>query len=724
MAAIMEFTFFLSTIYLCVSILSETEINSLLDFYHATDGTNWLDYSNVDSNGYISGYSSSNSIEWDLSLLRSQKTIIKCFNNTYDTRGCCTSQFGVFFGLYSPKLLCCLQKINTSSDCTVDYISKIDFQYNPYLPYNSLNLNGTLPISLGNFTNLTLLQIDLGHSLQGLTGSIPNELCNAKLLSAIVLRNLKHLSGEIPQCIFNDLAPLSLIWLESTPNLSGNISKTFCANSNINNNTVIKLLNVSNTFVIDSCICEYKLHIYYRFDFNIDPCLKVSQEESDVLIDLFYSLNGPNWTYRFSQINSWWPCMPWDIELLKSRYIWNYHTQYYSNLQSNVHHSQLLPMCGINAKYLGGHGALTFVESLTFENYYIRNMSGTIPDSIGKLSKMRYLSIKTRIYDNTVVDITGLLPNGLCNTSIEQLYIDNNRIYGNIPYCLLNSLPNLKILSITNTFINGSIPKLILNLFQMNEFILSNNIFLHGQIDDSICLMVNNNFTTFIVEGSPHIYGTVPVCITNNTALKSLHITQSQIHNISAIYSTNLQELVLNNNRIHMNLSDLLLHDMNYSNVISLVLHENDFISNNVSNPLKQIMISSAKTLQIISLFGNNKIRGHFPHLSEAINMTQLQYLLMHDMDLFGSIPSDNNLILPKLKYLTLYNNKLSCDIPPKSFQIDYKFDASDNFNYGSEVIIFYGNLFQCNKYNSFPDWILNTDPFAHTPNIYITKTQ
>ena len=61
----------------------------------------------------------------------------------------------------------------------------------------------------------------------------------------------------------------------------------------------------------------------------------------------------------------------------------------------------------------------------------------------------------------------------------------------------------------------------------------------------------------------------------------------------------------------------------------------------------------------------NKHLRGKLPsndNVNATINRTKIHRLIMHDMDLYGSI--SHSLIFDEIKYITLFNNRLSCNIP------------------------------------------------------------
>lgn len=80
-----------------------------------------------------------------------------------------------------------------------------------YLRLDSrMTLEGTIPATIGDFSNLKTLQIGMNH----LTGSIPSEFCNLTQLQALGLEG-NYFDGDLPTCIY-DFTELRLLRLSST----------------------------------------------------------------------------------------------------------------------------------------------------------------------------------------------------------------------------------------------------------------------------------------------------------------------------------------------------------------------------------------------------------------------------------------------------------------------------------------------------------------------------
>ena len=124
-----------------------------------------------------------------------------------------------------------------------------------------------------------------------------------------------------------------------------------------------------------------------------------------------------------------------------------------------------------------------------------RGMNGTIPDELGNLDNLYYLSL----FRN---DLTGEIPAELSNLSnLETLDIEHNELTGEIP-AELGNLSNLRDLGINNNQLSGEIPAELGNLSNLWRLSLHDNQ-LSGEIPvqlgnlDNIgwLLLHNNNLT-------------------------------------------------------------------------------------------------------------------------------------------------------------------------------------------------------------------------------------
>jgi hypothetical protein len=99
-----------------------------------------------------------------------------------------------------------------------------------------------------------------------------------------------------------------------------------------------------------------------------------------------------------------------------------------------------------------------------------RNLSGSLPTSIGQLVRLTRLAI----YRN---GFGGAIPTQFCElTNLENLAIDRNAISGVLPTCI-GRLTNVHVLFASNNRISGSIPSQLALLTRLDALSIENNAF-------------------------------------------------------------------------------------------------------------------------------------------------------------------------------------------------------------------------------------------------------
>jgi Leucine-rich repeat (LRR) protein len=108
------------------------------------------------------------------------------------------------------------------------------------------------------------------------------------------------------------------------------------------------------------------------------------------------------------------------------------------------------------------------VVSLLISN---NKLKGTLPASLGNLTKLKELSIRTN------PDLTGSIPATIGNlVELQDLNLRGNQLNGSIPASLGN-LTALKTLSLDNNNFSGAIPTILGKLTRLNILALNNNNF-------------------------------------------------------------------------------------------------------------------------------------------------------------------------------------------------------------------------------------------------------
>ncbi|KAL2612081.1 hypothetical protein R1flu_023773 [Riccia fluitans] len=285
-----------------------------------------------------------------------------------------------------------------------------------------------------------------------------------------------------------------------------------------------------------------------------------------------------------------------------------------------------------------GNGNVTQLE-LTY-----RNISGTIPSTIGDLSALESLDLSNNR------ELSGKLPAELGNlTNLKSLSIQQCSISGPIPVELSNLL-QLEFLALMDNQMVGTIPGQIGRLSKLYWFDISQN-----QIGGSL----------------PVSSGKDGVGLDNLTSIKHFHFNNNtmtgdippEIFGLSKLI-----HLLLDSNGFSGTIPN------NNSNSI-LIMRLND---NRLSGPIPSVWTNMTSLVEIH--ISNNQLTGTFPDLS---NLTNLRLLDASNNVLFDPQPIPTFLATGTTNLLTLSMAKCNLEgsIPSGLFSSPFlqKVDLSDN---------------------------------------------
>lgn len=123
---------------------------------------------------------------------------------------------------------------------------------------------------------------------------------------------------------------------------------------------------------------------------------------------------------------------------------------------------------------------LSNLTNLTYLNLSSNQLTGSIPVELGNLTNLTYLAM-------SINQLSGNIPNSLGSlTYLETLYLTNNQLTGNIPNSIGN-LTNLKTLYLTSNQLTGNIPSSLGNITNLINFSIGNN-----KITGAIPVELNN----------------------------------------------------------------------------------------------------------------------------------------------------------------------------------------------------------------------------------------
>ena len=119
--------------------------------------------------------------------------------------------------------------------------------------------------------------------------------------------------------------------------------------------------------------------------------------------------------------------------------------------------------------------ALGQLDNLEYLSLYRNELTGTIPEALGNLNNLKYLSLDSN-------KLTGTIPETLGNlNNLESLSLGSNKLRGTIPEALGQQLDNhwdnynLEYLSLFNNELTGTIPETLSNLNNLKYLYLAWN---------------------------------------------------------------------------------------------------------------------------------------------------------------------------------------------------------------------------------------------------------
>lgn len=484
------------------------------------------------------------------------------------------------------------------------------------LDLSGKSLGGTISPALSNLSSLQILDLSNNH----FEGHIPNELGYLVQLGQLSLSG-NFLEGNIPT-EFGSLH--NLYYLDMGNNqLEGEIpSSLFC---NVTSLSYIDLSNNSLGGQIplnNECILQelrYLLLWSNHFAGHVPLALSNSTElkwldlESNMLSGELPSEIVHNWPHLQFLYLSYNDFVSHDG---------NTNLEPFFSSLMNLSNLQELELAGNN---LGGRlphiiGDLpTSLLQLHLEENLIY---GTIPSHIANLFNLTFLNLSSNL-------INGSVPPSLCKMGrLERIYLSNNSLYGEIPSAL-GDIQHLGLLDLSRNKLSGSIPDSFANLPQLRRLLLYDNQ-LSGPIPPSLGKCVN---------------------------LEILDLSHNKISGLIPAEVAALSSL-----KLYLNLSSNNLHGS-----IPLELSKMDMVlaidlsMNNLSGRIPP-QLESCIALEYLNLSGNS-LEGPLPY-----SLGQLPYIRALDVSsnqLTGVIPESLQLS-STLKKLNFSFNKFSGKVSNK----------------------------------------------------------
>uniref|UniRef100_A0A0E0CLV3 non-specific serine/threonine protein kinase n=1 Tax=Oryza meridionalis TaxID=40149 RepID=A0A0E0CLV3_9ORYZ len=282
------------------------------------------------------------------------------------------------------------------------------------------------------------------------------------------------------------------------------------------------------------------------------------------------------------------------------------------------------------------------LTKLTYLSLFENNLSGQIPQELGYLVNLKKLSL----YSN---NLTGLIPSSLGNLSkLSYLSLWHNQLSGHISQ-ELGKLVNLENLELSENMLTGSIPNSLGNLTKLSNLLLWSNK-LSGHIPKELGNLVNLNNLTL---DENNLTGSIPNSLGNLTKLTSISLASNQLSGFIP------QEL---GNLVNLEVLEISLNNLSGELPSGLCatgrLHNFIADHNNLVGPLPTSLLN-CKTLVRVRL-ERNQLEGDISELGLHANLV---YIDMSSNKLFGQL-SRRWGECTKLTYLHASNNRITGVIP------------------------------------------------------------
>jgi Leucine-rich repeat (LRR) protein len=277
-------------------------------------------------------------------------------------------------------------------------------------------------------------------------------------------------------------------------------------------------------------------------------------------------------------------------------------------------------------------------------------LTGKVPP-LGKLIRMSHFLITLNHLGNGGGDDLAFLCSLTNATNLRRMGINANNFGGKLPECISNFSTDLTVIYVDNNKIFGNIPTGIGNLINLERFEMWNNK-LSGNIPFEIGKL---QMLQFLALSQNNFSGNIPFSLGNLTDLLELYLQENNLQgNIPSSLSQcqNLITFHLANNNLSGTIS---------SQVIGLSFSPNDVdLSRNQFTGVLPMEIGNFKNIEYLDI-SENMLSGKIP--TSLGSCVKLEFLAMRRNFFQGPIPSSLE-SLRGLEHLDLSNNNLSGKIP------------------------------------------------------------
>eukprot|EP01084_Bolivina_argentea_P170517 295475_1 len=300
-----------------------------------------------------------------------------------------------------------------------------------------------------------------------------------------------------------------------------------------------------------------------------------------------------------------------------------------------------------------------YVYAFNFTQFYISNVSGTLPHLLKDLSNLEWFAA----YYN---GFHGTIPNIFCDiTRLSLFYIVGTNLTGPIPECVFK-LHHITEVAIgdTNVSMNSINIETLCNNSYANKLFNSFQIFnskYYGSIPS--CIGYNlTNITYLQIENQSNLTGTIPLSVNNLTKLESLFLFSLSGIDTSHPPYINFQQFP----NLHYLVIDLQIIDTNLKYLCDLYLTElglfNYGDTNTVTIP-NECIFKNKNSLFSLEIYGY-AFKGSIDGLGLCSQSESLVVLNIVDTKYVNITIPDCFSDLNKLHTFTLRNNRQLYSLP------------------------------------------------------------
>ncbi|GJR89024.1 putative leucine-rich repeat protein [Tanacetum coccineum] len=546
-------------------------------------------------------------------------------------------------------------------------LTDIDLSYNMLL--------GGIPRSLGNFSNLCSLRLDVNNLKVNLL-TLFQILAPLKKSIQVLKLSSNKISGSFPD--FTSFSALRELHINDNE-ITGSFPEKFEQTSNLfilnlaDNHMSGLLPNLSalsslrelyldrNPFSLDvmslsSCNLGPSFPTWLRTQKNFSMLDISDAKINDFVPDWFWKQLKPNLRYLNLSSNQIHGTLP---DLM-------YGYRSYFDFSSN-NFSGLAPLFPTDTQALVLNnnmfsGSISFLQNLT-ETFNIdlsnNQFFGEIPDFWTNFTNLMYLNLKNN-------NLEGRIPKSMGTLSLSMLSMSNNRLTGELYFSLTN-WSSLQFLDLGGNKLSGRIPAGIgRSLSELRFLSLSFNVF-HGTMPTSLCRLSNLQILDI---SSNNISGTIPKCLNSLKAMTQIKTLTLMVTNDVGMNRIPMLPVPLFR-YVFKALLEWKGMKHEYSKTLGLVTSL-DLTSNRFNGEIPG-EITNLLGLVALNLLRNN-LTWKIPHDIERLR--RLDFLDISRNHLTGGIPK-SLASLTNLGVLDLSNNNLSGRIPTST-----QLQSFDNSSY------------------------------------------